>query len=392
MTYIRYFATNRDRDNLARDVSLKDRKNMQSGGYNWIDARRYMAYYLAETNAQQMPKESLIINSEETVFQAFLSKPSIRRIIIGIHGFNVPLHGALTSFSILADTIRDLDAFKPPENRLNLIVDPLLPEEQYRLNTEDNLTAVVGFSWPANGSVLAYNSDRTEAVSSGPALANMISIIHKFNPAAEIFVIAHSMGNFLACNMLKQLVDREYVPYDYDKYDQGQLSLRGQNSGSDKFFIDGYFMLAPDVERRHVTKCYRSGEPTYQREQYSAQKENEMEDVYYLGPFFEGLLHLVGGVYLFYSRHDEALKASKVEKELRERADDLKELIVGRNINNLYEDSLGLNPAPPPAPPNMYSFNASTLSNMQIDHGNYFDTQGIAEKIAREIISYKSDG
>lgn len=62
-----------------------------------------------------------------------------------------------------------------------------------------------------------------------------------------------------------------------------------------------------------------------------------MEDVYCLGPFFEGLLTLVGGVYLFYSRQDEDLRASKVEKELRERA-----------------------------------------------------TRGIAEKIAHEIMSYKS--
>lgn len=55
----------------------------------------------------------------------------------------------------------------------------------------------------------------------------MISIIHKFNPTAEILVVAPSMRNFLVCNMLKPLVDREDEPYDCDKYDQGQLSLRG---------------------------------------------------------------------------------------------------------------------------------------------------------------------
>jgi len=131
----------------------------------------------------------------------------------------------------------------------------------------------------------------------------------------------------------------------------------------------------------------------------------EKDKVYYIGPFFEGLFHLVGGVYLFYSRHDQALKASKVEKELRERKGAVKEFIVGRNMenrresklwddnqwdDNRWEDSLGLNPAPPVAPPNLYSFNASTLANMQIDHGNYFDTRGVVKTIADKIFSYRS--
>jgi hypothetical protein len=392
MTYIRYFATNRDRENLARDVSRKQRTEMQEGGFNWIDAKRYMAYYLSETVLHKMPKESLILNSEETIFKSFLGKPSIKRIIIGIHGFNVHLHGALTSFSILADTLRNLDQQMLPEARLNLIVDPTLAEEKFQLENSDNLTAMVGFSWPANGSLLAYASDRTEAVSSAPALANMISIIHKYNPTAKVFIIAHSMGNFLTCHMLKSLVEKQYPPYFMDRLEKERLSFRGINNGDSEFFVDGYFMLAPDVERRHVTKCYRKGDPTYESERFSENQADTEEDVYYIGPFFEGLFHLVGGVYLFYSRHDQALHASKVEKEIRERKDDLRELVLGRNIDNLWEDSLGLNPAPPPAPPNMYSFNASTLANMPIDHGNYFDINGIAAKIAHEIKHYKTPG
>jgi esterase/lipase superfamily enzyme len=277
---------------------------------------------------------------------------------------------------------------------------------------------MVGFSWPANGSVLDYSSDRIEAVSSAPALANMINAIHQANPNAKVFIIAHSMGNFLTCHMLKGLVEKQYSPYassegNRDKDEKARLSYRGIDGGEKKFFVDGYFMLAPDIERRQVTKCYKDSEPTYDSEQISKdpkaeegkKQETEKEKVYYIGPFFEGLFHLVGGVYLFYSRHDQALKASKVEKELRERKGAVKEFIVGRNMenrresklwddnqwdDNRWEDSLGLNPAPPVAPPNLYSFNASTLANMQIDHGNYFDTRGVVETIAHAIFSYRS--
>ena len=406
MTYIRYFATNRDRENLGRDVSRSTRLKMQKGGYNWIDTKAYMSYYLAETNPDRMPPEALIHASQEPVFDNFIGKPSVRRVLICIHGFNVPLHGAITAFTVLADTLKYTNLFGEDSNNSELIVDPTIKESKQKLNDpQNNLTAVVGFSWPSNGSILNYNSDRTEAATSAPVLANLISVIREANPGAAIFVIAHSMGNFLTCTMLHDLAEQKYTPLRNSAQEKDRLRFRGEKQDGTKFFLDGYFMLAPDVERRHVTKCYKSGEPTFENEKLTFEEKairearsspipdatlGGNENVYYLGPFFEGLLHLVGGIYLFYSRHDQALKASKVEKEIREHKDDLKEFFMGRDQDNLWEDSLGLNPAPPLAPPNMYSFNASTLCNMQIDHGNYFDSMGIAEKMAKEIVSYNS--
>jgi len=405
MTYIRYFATNRSRENLGRDVSRSDRLKMQKGGYNWIDTKAYMSYYLAETDPNKIPVEALITSSQEPIFDNFLSKPSVKRILICIHGFNVPLHGALTSFTVLADTLKATGRFGDDPQSSDLIVDPTTDESKQKLDEPDNvLTAVVGFSWPSNASLLDYNSDRTEAATSAPVLANLISVIRQANSAAEIFVIAHSMGNFLTCTMLHDLAEEKYKPIDYQASEQDRLRFRGDKEDKQKFFVDAYFMLAPDVERRHVTKCYISGEPSYASESFSKESEGknipiskgqifgeqETENVYYLGPFFEGLHHLVGGVHLFYSRHDRALKASRVEKETREFKEDIKGFFGMRDMENLWEDSLGLNPVPPLAPPNMYSINASTFCNMQIDHGNYFDVMGVAEAIAKAIMTYQS--
>lgn len=370
--HIKYFATNRDRENLGRDIKRKARIQLQRGGYHWIDTKQYMSHYLATTDPTTMPSEAIIQDSQDKIFGEFLNYPSIKHIIICIHGFNVHLHGALTSFSVLVDTLK-----KNTELGSTLITDPTTEEAKIRLKTMNNLTAVVGFSWPSNGSVWDYGSDREEAVSSASPLANLISKIIYQNPNAKIHLIAHSMGNFLTCTMLEKLVNKDITPQYINEQIEKKLKRRN-DVGEGTFFVDCFIMLAPDVERRHVTQCNKHG---------SEEVKNDKAN--YLGPFYAGLHHLVGGVDLFYSKHDSALKASKIEKEVREKKGKVKEILTGADLNNLWEDSLGLNPAPQLAPPNMYSYNASTLSNRPIDHGDYFDTVTIAEKISESILNYK---
>jgi esterase/lipase superfamily enzyme len=366
--HIKYFATNRDRENLGRDINRDTRIKLQRGGYNWIDTKQYMSYYLATTDPTTMPSEAIIKDSQKEIFDNFLNHPSIKHIIVCIHGFNVHLHSALTSFSVLIDTLK-----KTTKLGSTLVTDPTTDEAKVRLSSMNNLTAVVGFSWPSNGSVLDYASDRLEAVSSASTLANLISAISEQNPNAKIHIIAHSMGNFLTCTMLGKLVNEDISTLYQNEQIEKKLKRRDRG-GEGAFFVDCYIMLAPDVERRHVTQCDKHG---------------SFGKATYLGPFYAGLYHLVGGVYLFYSRHDSALKASKVEKEAREKIGAIKEIFTGSDLNNLWEDSLGLNPAPELAPSNMYSYNASTLSNRPIDHGDYFDTVTIAQKISESILNYK---
>ena len=146
-----------------------------------------------------------------------------------------------------------------------------------------------------------------------------------------------------------------------------RLSRRENNGGES--FVDQSIMLAPDVERREVTQC-----PNVQI---------GSERRFYDGPFHDGLLHLVGHTHLFYSRHDSALQASVLEKEaLREPIEKLKQRLTGPELTKRWESSLGLNPMPPLAPPNMTGYNATRLTNRAIDHGDDFDAPAVISTIA----------
>lgn len=357
---IRFFATNRDRQNLGRNVDRDTRIKLQKGGYHWVDMKKYMSHYLATTDPSSMPPEVIIENSEETVFNEFLDKASVKKIIIGTHGYNVTFHGALTTFSVLADSL----SIALKKQNYTLIVDP---DEQYNIdlnNPNQNLIAFVGFSWPANGNVLDYNSDRAECVKSREALANIISYIRTKKPDIKIYIIAHSMGGYLVCQMLSGLVNEEFKTIYLNEKIEQQLK-RQDKGGENSFFVDRYLMLAPDVERREVTKCGSE----------------------YIGPFYSGIEHLVEQTHVFYSRYDNALKASVAEKEvLRESFQRVVESVTGRDLEKRWESSLGLNPLPALAPKNMYSHNATVLTNRAIDHSDYFDAPAIMDQIANIII------
>ncbi len=364
---IRYFATNRDRQKLGRAFDDAERIKLQRSGYHWIDTEICMAQYLGSTDPSSLPIEAVIAEEQREGLQRFLAKPCIRTVVIGIHGFNVPLHGAITSFSLLAELLQQQLA----QQGHSLLMGPDAIDE-----SRDHM-AFIGFSWPSDGSVLAYQSDRNEATQSTAALANMIATIRTVNPGAGIAIIAHSMGNYLTCNMLANLLNEESWPKQAFSGDDagrrltGRLSRREDN-GTESF-VDQYIMLAPDVERREVTQC-----PNVQI---------RSERLHYNGPFYGGLKHLVGHTHLFYSRHDSALQASVLEKEaLREPIEKLKQRLTGPELTKRWESSLGLNPLPSLAPPNMTGYNATRLTNRTIDHGDYFDAPAIIHTIADLLI------
>jgi esterase/lipase superfamily enzyme len=383
---IRFFATNRDRHNLGRNVNREQRIQLQKGGYHWVDMKKYMAHYLATTEPSTMPPEVIITNSEEDVFKVFLDQNSVKHIIIGIHGYNVSFQGALTSFSVLADTL----SIALKESGTTLITDPIVSEKFEAASDREGvksinikydpilkdpnkkLIAFVGFSWSSNGKVVDYLSDRADALRAAPALANLIGYIRTQNPNAKIHIIAHSMGNYLICHMLGELVNKTIKPIYYNDAIERQLE-RQDLGGENAFFIDRYLMLAPDVERREVTQC-----------DVDSIRGTGSE---YNGPFFEGLRHLVQETHVFYSRYDNVLKASIVEKDVvHESLQRGVELFTGSDLQKRWESSLGLNPLPALAPDNMESHNATTLTNRTIDHGDYFDALDIAKKIVEVIM------
>lgn len=381
---IRYFATNRSHGNLARAIARKERLKLESKGYFWVNMEAYMSHYLATTDPDEMPKSVLVGSNakQEILGQRFLGHPKVGQIVICVHGFNVNFHDAQTWYSILTNTLRKTKALGG-----KIVTDPISQDKDLLTNnsTPDNsLTAFVGFSWPSNGSALSYPSDQRDAIGSGSALANLITRIRQ-DTNKSVNLICHSMGNFLACHMFKSIIRDEYEPKGIDG---NRIKRRKEKAGlspEDQFFVDRYIMLAPDVERRHVTKCV-----------VDAKKLGEDdEEVTYLGQFYSGLEHLVGHVHNFYSRFDGALTISNIEKGPRKVAVAAKGVLdsltlglldfLERNPDEKWEQRLGATEHPMVAPPNMTSHNTVELSGREIGHSDSIDSQEIAEEIAKVL-------
>ena len=386
---IRYFATNRDCENLGQDFDREKRIKLQKGGYHFVDMEAYMSYYLSEVEAKTMPQGVIVKESQGEVFESFLKNKRIGSIIICVHGFSVHFHDAQTWYSILTDTLKHT---KRLNNRV--VTDPKNKQDAKLLKDkgikDGSLTAFIGFSWPSNGNVLSYLSDQGEARSSAHVLANLIARIRGIPHNPSVNLICHSMGNFLACHMFKQLVKEESLPYESDAEKLKALKIRiGRDTADPKkrYFVDRYIMLAPDVERRHVTKCVEIpgniGKPK--------------EKAPYVGQFYSGLEHLVGQVHNFYSRFDGALAISNYEKAPRKALVSAKGMLdkltfgmidfLERNPDEKWEQRLGATQHPIIASPNMKSHNAVELSGREIGHSDYVDSREIVEEIANILVS-----
>ena len=193
------------------------------------------------------------------------------------------------------------------------------------------------------------------------------------------------MGNFLACHTFAALVNELMVPppaagdKDLMKlFERGTKIVDSEEVERTDWFVDTYVMIAPDVERRHVTKCDGAGVETD-----------------YVGPFYSGLQHLVRKKVNFYYRFDGALSISDIEKAPREIAhavgDAASKLSFGlldfleRNPDQKWEKRPGESPAPVNAPPGFVSVNATELANRKIDHSDHIDSTDVVARIAKEL-------
>ena len=382
---IRYFATNRDMQKLGRAAGVKksdDRRNLSKGGYYFADMEKYMRFYLGTTDANTMPANAPVMNSEKLVFDDFLRHRAIGTIAVCVHGFNVDLFDAFTWFRVLTDTMRHL-----PDVGQRMVTTP----EELATRGDDvadgSLTAFIGFSWPSNGDVLSYRSDQREAIGSTAAFAALLGRLKATGKSVKL--VAHSMGNFLACHTFADLVEEVIVPPAVVQKDKQRklgrevLTRARRAKGTEvvereDWLVDTYIMIAPDVERRHVTKC--------------ASTDSETD---YVGQFYAGLQHLVKKKVNVYSRFDGALAVSNLEKVPREAA-----LSVGgvasklsfglldfleRNPDERWEKRLGEAPAPINASPGFVSVNATELAARKIDHSDHIDSEPVVARIAAEL-------
>src|SRR5829696_2407195 len=101
-----------------------------------------------------------------------------RQVLVFIHGFNNRFDDAVFRF---AQIVHDSDA-------------PVVP---------------ILFTWPSRGSVLAYGYDRESTTYSRNALESLLKAISRDPAVGEISILAHSMGNSLALETLRQMAIRD---------------------------------------------------------------------------------------------------------------------------------------------------------------------------------------
>ena len=378
---LKYFATNRDLDKLGRVVNdsgdSSHRHRLSRGGYYFVDMEKYMRFYLGTTDADEIPTGAVVDDSKKMIFDSFVNDPKVGSVVVCVHGFNVKLFEASTWFRVLTDTMKHL-----PDVGERVITAP----EDLKKNEAANsgsLTAFIGFSWPSNGNVLSYPSDQKEAIASKAAFGALLARLKATKKSVKL--ICHSMGNFLACHTFAALVNELMAPpsaagdEDLMKlFQRGHKKANSEVVQRDDWFVDTYVMIAPDVERRHVTKC-----------------DGAVVETDYVGPFYSGLQHLVRTKVNFYSRFDGALSVSNIEKAPREMAhavgDAASKVTFGlldfleRNPDQKWEKRLGESPAPENAPPGFVSVNATELANRKIDHSDHIDSTQIVARIAKEL-------
>jgi esterase/lipase superfamily enzyme len=111
-------------------------------------------------------------------FRRSLRTAPKRQVLVFIHGFNNRFDDAVFRF---AQIVHDSNA-------------PVVP---------------ILFTWPSRGSVLAYGYDRESTAYSRNALESLLKAISGDPAVGEIAILAHSMGNSLALETLRQMAIRD---------------------------------------------------------------------------------------------------------------------------------------------------------------------------------------
>lgn len=113
----------------------------------------------------------------EALFHKLVLRSPRRQALVFVHGFNNRFEDAVYRF---AQFVHDSRAEAAP----------------------------VLFTWPSRGSILAYGYDRESASYSRDALERLLAWLSKNPSVDEITVLAHSMGNWVTLEALRQMAIR----------------------------------------------------------------------------------------------------------------------------------------------------------------------------------------
>ncbi|ALA16663.1 MULTISPECIES: alpha/beta hydrolase [unclassified Chelatococcus] len=110
-------------------------------------------------------------------FHKAVARTPKRRVLVFIHGFNNRFEDAVFRF---AQIVHDSGS-------------PVVP---------------VLFTWPSRASILAYGYDRESSTYSRDALETLLTALARDPAVGEISVLAHSMGNWVTLEALRQMAIR----------------------------------------------------------------------------------------------------------------------------------------------------------------------------------------
>jgi len=164
------------------------------------------------------PTRTIDKTQAAVVFRRLLRKGPKKQVLVFVHGFNNRFEDAVFRF---AQIIHDSGAE----------VVPLL------------------FTWPSKGNVFAYGYDHESAEYSRDALEDSLRFLAKDPELGEIAVYAHSMGNWVTLEALRQMAIRDgkvaekirdviLASPDVDVYvAQKQITAMGPRTRRPRFFL-----------------------------------------------------------------------------------------------------------------------------------------------------------
>ena len=155
------------------DITVSIPENRKEGEVNW--PRKLPAdpaTDFATLKAEEIDRETVI----SRLNQAVMKSPD-RSVLVFIHGFNTRFEDSVYRF---AQIVHDFGAHSVP----------------------------ILVTWPSRGSVLAYAYDRESTNYTRNALENFFQFLARDNDIKEVSILAHSMGNWLALESLRQMAIR----------------------------------------------------------------------------------------------------------------------------------------------------------------------------------------
>lgn len=124
--------------------------------------------------------EASVLSREAAIaaFNARIRKTPQRQVLVFVHGFNTRFEEAVYRF---AQIVHDSEA---------------------------NVTPVL-FTWPSRGRLLQYGYDHESANFSRDALEKLLQALQRDPNVGEISILAHSMGNWVTLEALRQMAIRD---------------------------------------------------------------------------------------------------------------------------------------------------------------------------------------